>query len=85
MNSLPFYLTVLQAFETALVLEDIFIDLFVEERVVCSLLCAREVLNTLESSTLHVRSRTGTLPLHSRVPSLPSQVKVFLFQIIKFK
>lgn len=39
MNSLPFSLTVLGAFETALVLGDIFIDFFVEEIVVCSLLC----------------------------------------------
>lgn len=37
MNSLPFSLTALGAFETALVLGDILID--VEEIVVCSLLC----------------------------------------------
>lgn len=39
MNSLPFSLTALGAFETALVLGDILIDFFVEEIVVCSLLC----------------------------------------------
>lgn len=49
MNSLLFYLTVLQAFELALMLEDIFINLLFEEIVVCSLLCAKEVLDTSDA------------------------------------
>lgn len=45
----PILLTALQAFEIALVLEDIFINLLFEEIAVHSLLCAKEVLDTLDA------------------------------------